>query len=280
MARDHHYRPGSFYRIDARTGFATRAERTLKEWTGQIVRDASWEPRQPQDYVRGVTDNQMVPEPRPRLPKTFVPTAITCLTEAFASSDGIGDFAIGISAIGAGNGSEIGVGSTYGWLVGDVVWIMADCGDYWRVEITGISNLDITISPPLALPTAAGNQVVNVSAQGRLFGAIYPSQVKGVDASGNAIVVTSLDEYGRAPEGFINDYDSPYGIQYNDYVDPADNPVTPVLNVLVGADGAPLLDAYGAQLLATTQSGVELVDADGAPLLDAEGAPLLAPSGL
>lgn len=62
------YKPGDFYRICDRTGFKVRASATRKEWTGMIVRDKSFEMRHPQDFVRGVEDNQNVPEPRPRQP--------------------------------------------------------------------------------------------------------------------------------------------------------------------------------------------------------------------
>lgn len=58
------YRPGSFYRVCDRTGFTVRAENTRKQWNGLIVRKESWEARHPQDFVRGVTDWQSVPEPR------------------------------------------------------------------------------------------------------------------------------------------------------------------------------------------------------------------------
>lgn len=72
MADDKHYVPGDFYRIDDRTGFKTRASRTRKEWTGMIVDKARWEARQPQDFVKGVTDNQNVPDPRPRQPNVYI----------------------------------------------------------------------------------------------------------------------------------------------------------------------------------------------------------------
>lgn len=72
MGTERFYRPGSFYRIDDRTGFATRAERTRTEWNGLIVSDRVWEARQPQDFVKGVADNQTVPYPRPRQPNPDV----------------------------------------------------------------------------------------------------------------------------------------------------------------------------------------------------------------
>jgi hypothetical protein len=72
MGRHGPYRPGSFYRVSDRTGFPTRAEETKKEWTGLLVEERVWEARQPQDLVRGVRDDQSVPEPRPVAPNTFV----------------------------------------------------------------------------------------------------------------------------------------------------------------------------------------------------------------
>ena len=72
MADDKHYEPGSFYRICDRTGFKVRAGRTRKEWTGRIVRDQSFEMRQPQDFVKGVVDYQAVPDPRPRQRDLFI----------------------------------------------------------------------------------------------------------------------------------------------------------------------------------------------------------------
>lgn len=76
MGTERFYKPGSFYRIDDRTGFAVRAERTQKEWQGLIVDKRVWEARQPQDFVRGVADNQTVPDPRPRQPNPYVNTGV------------------------------------------------------------------------------------------------------------------------------------------------------------------------------------------------------------
>ena len=72
MGTELYYKTGSFYRIDDRTGFATRAENTQREWQGLIVSKRVWEVRQPQDFVRGVNDIQTVPYPRPRQTNVFV----------------------------------------------------------------------------------------------------------------------------------------------------------------------------------------------------------------
>lgn len=66
------YRPGDFWRIDDRTGFAVRASRTVKEWNGQIVAREDFETRHPQDFVRGRADKQAVPDPRPEPPDQFL----------------------------------------------------------------------------------------------------------------------------------------------------------------------------------------------------------------
>lgn len=66
------YRPGDFYRICDRTGFKVHASETREEWTGAIVREQSWEPRHPQDLVRGRPDDQTVPKPRPRPADSFL----------------------------------------------------------------------------------------------------------------------------------------------------------------------------------------------------------------
>ena len=48
-----------------RTGFKVKASDTKREWNNLIVREQSWETRQPQDFVRGRGDRQSVPHPRP-----------------------------------------------------------------------------------------------------------------------------------------------------------------------------------------------------------------------
>ena len=59
------YRRGGFWRIDERTGFRVRADRTAKEWDGTIVDRADFEARHPQDLIRSRADNTTVSDPRP-----------------------------------------------------------------------------------------------------------------------------------------------------------------------------------------------------------------------
>lgn len=83
MGADKHFRMGSFYRIDDRTGFATRAEDTQMEWNNLIVSRRVWEARQPQDFVTGVPDNQTVPYARPRSPNVFVGSSTLAQFQVF-----------------------------------------------------------------------------------------------------------------------------------------------------------------------------------------------------
>ncbi len=83
MADDRHYVPGEFYRIDDRTGFKVRAKRTRMEWTGMIVSERVFENRNPQDFVKGVVDNQSVPLPRPRQPNRYINSAGSAQFEVF-----------------------------------------------------------------------------------------------------------------------------------------------------------------------------------------------------
>lgn len=55
---------------------AIRAERTRQEWNNLIVSDRVWEARQPQDFVKGVADNQTVPFARPRQPNPDVSSRV------------------------------------------------------------------------------------------------------------------------------------------------------------------------------------------------------------
>lgn len=91
MPADKFYIPGSFYRICERTGMKTREFNTRREWQGLIVRKEVFEPRQPQDFVRGVPDNQTVPYPRPR------PTNVFIKTEATAQFQVYGDNPLGVT---------------------------------------------------------------------------------------------------------------------------------------------------------------------------------------
>ena len=91
MARSK-YIPGDFWRIDDRSGFKVRSSDTAQEWTGLIVRKKDWEPRHPQDFVRGRPDHQNVPKPRPEPPPIFIDN--THNQALFIEQDDVVDFII------------------------------------------------------------------------------------------------------------------------------------------------------------------------------------------
>lgn len=55
-----------------RTGFKRKIEECQKEWTGMLVLKSEWEPRQPQDFVRGVPDGKPAKVVRPDNKPEFV----------------------------------------------------------------------------------------------------------------------------------------------------------------------------------------------------------------
>ncbi len=65
MALFNDFAPGDYYMRCDRTGRKYLASDMRKEWNGQWVHKDFWEPRHPQDFLRGRKDNQTVPHPRP-----------------------------------------------------------------------------------------------------------------------------------------------------------------------------------------------------------------------
>lgn len=148
MGRKLHYQPGSYYVTDDRTGFPQRADRTRKEWTGLRVDEKVWEPRQPQDLVKGVPDIQAVPDPRPLGANVYVGPVYLQVT---------GDV--------VARGFIIPISSLNYVSVGDVVSVILADGSLFRTVITGIISATPAIivdpSNPLPLPVPNGNEVVD-----------------------------------------------------------------------------------------------------------------------
>lgn len=70
-----YYAPGDWNVICDRCGFKYKASQMKETWDGLMVCKKDWEPRQPQDYVRGVKDNQAVPWTRPKVEVVFSDSA-------------------------------------------------------------------------------------------------------------------------------------------------------------------------------------------------------------
>src|SRR6185312_4296892 len=147
MPRDLFYIGGTFYRIDDRSGFKRRSFDTRKEWTGLIVDRNLWEPRQPQDFVKGIVDDQTVPEPRPRQPNVFL-GFLTTTTNANA-------------ALGA---TVIPLTSTAQMQNGDTVQIMLDSGVFFKSTISGApSSTSITLAQGLPSIASSGALVEDLT---------------------------------------------------------------------------------------------------------------------
>lgn len=58
-------RPGQHLMICDYSGFAGWSDEMVKTWDGHYVLKQFWEPRHPQDFVRGKVDDQTVEPRRP-----------------------------------------------------------------------------------------------------------------------------------------------------------------------------------------------------------------------
>ncbi len=122
-----------------------RAERTRRVWNGFIVDESRWEPRQPQDLVRGVPDYQSVPDARPLPPNSFVGPVYTTLAAAIAPQATV----IPLASVGLMN-------------VGDAIGVMLDSGAMFNSVITAIvADAAVHISPPVPSSAASGNSFVD-----------------------------------------------------------------------------------------------------------------------
>lgn len=66
------YKPGSWNAFCDGCGRVFKAEELQLDWKGLMMCPRDWEPRHPQDFVRGVTDNMTPPWVRPQLTPNYV----------------------------------------------------------------------------------------------------------------------------------------------------------------------------------------------------------------
>lgn len=59
--RDGYYREGDWNAVCFECGRKFKASELKRSWKGYYVCPTHWEPRQPQDFVRGIPDNPSVP---------------------------------------------------------------------------------------------------------------------------------------------------------------------------------------------------------------------------
>lgn len=63
-----------YHVICDRCGFKYWNYEVSKEWTGLMVCHPCWDPRHPQEFLRGVKEKRVVPNPRPRPTDYFLST--------------------------------------------------------------------------------------------------------------------------------------------------------------------------------------------------------------
>lgn len=71
MGHADYYKPGDWNAICDECGFKFKGSELRKRWDGYMVCKDDWEPRHPQDFVRGVKDSQPLPWTRPEAPDVF-----------------------------------------------------------------------------------------------------------------------------------------------------------------------------------------------------------------
>ena len=130
---DPHYIPGDNWLIDDRTGFKIRARDARKEWNGLVVHQRNFEERHPQDFVKGIPEDQSVEEPRDRSPESY-----------------IGPIYIPITGDTLPGGNVITVEHTSGVADGDSCGVFLDDGNVHRTTVSGVpTGTTITIADPV-----------------------------------------------------------------------------------------------------------------------------------
>lgn len=148
MGTEKHFVGGSFYRICDRTGFATRSSRTKMQWNNIIVREDVYEARQPQDFVKGIPDDQTIPFARPRQVDSYDGPLHTFITIAANIGDVI-----------------INVNTTARMYAGDNIDLVLDNGALLQTMILKIvSASQLRLQDMLPWTAAVNNDLTNTSA--------------------------------------------------------------------------------------------------------------------
>lgn len=157
MARRRTYRPGDFLRQCARTGFTLYASDTKREWTGQIVRDRSYEARNAQEFVRGVEDHQAVYDPRPLYGGDNA-------TDSDGLVNSIGPTVTTLTAGHDPGDTALTISSSTGFNAGNTVRVSLREGNIQSGVISSVdSTTQITLTKGLSGTATAGGSVQNIS---------------------------------------------------------------------------------------------------------------------
>lgn len=146
---DDTYRKGDNWLIDDRSGARIRRSDARMEWDGTVVHKDEFEPRHPQDFVKGRVDRQIPPQPIRSEP-------VDVLTGPLVTTLGAGA---------AAGDTSITVVSTVRMEAGDTVKIMLDNHEAFRVAIVTVdSATGLTIFSPLPWAASSGNSVIDETA--------------------------------------------------------------------------------------------------------------------
>jgi len=72
MGRADFYKDGDYNAICDECGKKYKFSQLKKRWDGLFVCSRDWEPRHPQDYLKGIRDNMSVPISRPEAANSFI----------------------------------------------------------------------------------------------------------------------------------------------------------------------------------------------------------------
>jgi len=153
MSNDLYYVAGDNYFLDDISGFKRRTARDLRlQWDNVATSGHSWSPRQPQDLVQAVRDEQIVALARPRQPNQFV--LVGAAVAAFA----------------AAGSNSFTVDSATGFSPGNLVQVMLDRGDPFQFTLAAVTG-NVLSWAGAGLPGSVGgnlgdpleNQVLNLS---------------------------------------------------------------------------------------------------------------------
>lgn len=133
------YRPGDHWMVCDRCGFDYRFSQMRKTWDGLWVCHKDWEPRHPQDFVRGKSDRQVPPVVRP----TVDPELTTTTLSANAASDA----------------TSVTVTSATGIVSGNSIGVALDDGTVHWTYVSSVTGTTVTLGTALYGAAASGNTV-------------------------------------------------------------------------------------------------------------------------
>jgi len=145
------YEPGNYWVICDRCGFKRRIKEAKSTWDNLLVcYPECWEPRHPQDFVRGKADRQSVPIARPEVTTTLRSTLLS-------SAAAMGALTIEVADV-TNISDEIGVGI-----------VLDDGSTHWTMVDGTPAGSTVTLFEGLFGAAASGNVVYLSVATGDTF---------------------------------------------------------------------------------------------------------------